>query len=58
MTQYRDRNAPDPVEERKRVEAIHNAFPHVTALTSVLNPSGLVPTPATTASPSSPSGSR
>lgn len=43
--QYRDRNAPDPEKERKRIEKIHNGYPDAYGLASVFQPSGLVPYP-------------
>ena len=45
MTQYRDRDAPDPIKERKRIEAIHNAYPDAYGMPSRFNASGLVPYP-------------
>ena len=45
MTVYRQKGAPDPEEERARVEALHNSYPDVYGMPSVFNPSGLVPYP-------------
>lgn len=42
---YRQAGYPDTDEERARIQALHNTYPHVTDMTSPLNPSGLVPYP-------------
>lgn len=45
MSVYREAGKPDPIEERKRIERIHNSYPDVRGMPSVFNPSGLVPYP-------------
>jgi len=43
--QYRQGDRLGPAAERARIEAIHNAYPHVEAMPSIFDPSGLVPYP-------------
>ena len=45
MNVYRAAGKPDPVEERRRIEKIHNGYPEVRGMPSRFNPSGLVPYP-------------